>query len=105
MEKAKNIAVLPGDFGWSRRGLLRRHPRGAPRRRRRATSSPATPPWWWTASAAWCSPTSGPLTVVGLTDMVVVDSGDAVLVVPKDKSQDVRKVVEALKALKRDKFL
>ncbi|HLM43836.1 MAG TPA: mannose-1-phosphate guanylyltransferase, partial [Myxococcaceae bacterium] len=46
-----------------------------------------------------------PLSVVGLTDMVVVDSGDAVLVVPKDKSQDVRKVVEALKARKREKFL
>jgi mannose-1-phosphate guanylyltransferase len=46
-----------------------------------------------------------PLTVVGLTDMVVVDSGDAVLVVPKDKSQDVRKVVEALKARKREKYL
>ena len=31
-----------------------------------------------------------PLALVGLTDMVVVDSGDAVLVVPKDKSQDVQ---------------
>jgi len=46
-----------------------------------------------------------PLAVVGLTDVVVVDSGDAVLVVPKDKSQDVRKVVEALKARKMTKFL
>jgi mannose-1-phosphate guanylyltransferase len=38
--------------------------------------------------------------VVGMTDVVVVDAGDAVLVLPKDKSQDVRKVVEALKAKK-----
>jgi mannose-1-phosphate guanylyltransferase len=29
--------------------------------------------------------------------MVVVDSGDALLVVPRDRSQDVRAVVEALK--------
>jgi len=42
---------------------------------------------------------------VGMTDVVVVDAGDAILVVPKDKSQDVRKVVEALKARKRQKFL
>ncbi len=43
--------------------------------------------------------------VVGMTDVVVVDAGDALLVVPKDKSQDVRKVVEALKAKKLEKFL
>jgi len=27
----------------------------------------------------------------------VIDSGDAVLVVPKDRAQDVRKVVDALR--------
>ena len=32
-------------------------------------------------------------------------AGDAVLVLPKEKSQDVRKVVEALKAKKLDRFL
>jgi mannose-1-phosphate guanylyltransferase len=36
-----------------------------------------------------------------MKDVVVVDAGDAVLVLPKDKSQDVRKVVEALKANRR----
>jgi mannose-1-phosphate guanylyltransferase len=46
-----------------------------------------------------------PLAVVGLSDMVVVDSGDAVLVVPRARSQDVRQVVEALKARKLDKYL
>lgn len=35
---------------------------------------------------------------VGLEGLCVVDAGDAILVVPKDKSQDVRKVVEALRA-------
>ena len=34
-----------------------------------------------------------------------VDSGDAVLVVPRARSQDVRQVVEALKARKLDKYL
>ena len=41
-----------------------------------------------------------PVAVVGMKDVVVVDAGDAILVLPKDKSQDVRKVVEALKAKK-----
>ena len=34
---------------------------------------------------------------IGLEDMVVVDTPDATLVCPKDKSQDVKKVVEILK--------
>jgi mannose-1-phosphate guanylyltransferase len=42
-----------------------------------------------------------PVAVVGMNDTVVVDAGDAVLVLPKAKSQDVRKVVEQLKAGKK----
>ena len=34
---------------------------------------------------------------VGLHEACVIDSGDAVLVVPKDRAQDVRKVVDALR--------
>lgn len=34
---------------------------------------------------------------IGLTDMVVVDTPDATLVCPKDRAQDVKKVVEILK--------
>ena len=35
--------------------------------------------------------------VVGLSGVCVIDAGDAVLVVPRDRAQDVRAVVEALK--------
>ena len=42
--------------------------------------------------------------LVGQPDMVVVDSGDAVLVVPRDRSQDVRSVVQSLKARGLGKF-
>jgi mannose-1-phosphate guanylyltransferase/mannose-6-phosphate isomerase len=38
------------------------------------------------------------VSLVGVTDLVVVETSDAVLVAHKDKAQDVRKVVEALKA-------
>jgi mannose-1-phosphate guanylyltransferase len=43
--------------------------------------------------------------VVGMNDVVVVDAGDAVLVLPKEKSQDVRKVVEHFKAMKQPRYL
>ena len=37
------------------------------------------------------------IAVIGLDDVVVVDTGDALLVTTRDRAQDVKKVVEALK--------
>ena len=36
------------------------------------------------------------IATVGVTDLVVIKSGNAILVVPRDRAQDVRKVVDAL---------
>ncbi len=41
------------------------------------------------------------LAAVGVQDLVVVDAGDAILVLPRDRAQDVRAVVDALKAANR----
>ncbi|MGE0400215.1 MAG: mannose-1-phosphate guanylyltransferase [Kofleriaceae bacterium] len=43
--------------------------------------------------------------VVGLDDLVVVKSGNAVLVIRKDQAQDVRKVVETLSSQKLTRYL
>jgi mannose-1-phosphate guanylyltransferase / mannose-6-phosphate isomerase len=42
------------------------------------------------------------IATVGLTDMVVVDTADALLVAHKSKAQDVKKVVDELKARKHE---
>lgn len=42
---------------------------------------------------------------IGLKDVVVVDAGDALLICPRDRAQDVRAIVEALKKAKRRKYL
>ncbi len=42
---------------------------------------------------------------IGLKDMVVVDTADATLVCPKEKAQDVRKVVQELRKRKADEHL
>jgi mannose-1-phosphate guanylyltransferase/mannose-6-phosphate isomerase len=42
---------------------------------------------------------------IGLKDMVVVDTPDATLVTPKEKVQEVRKVVEELKRAQREEHL
>ncbi|MEW6145963.1 MAG: sugar phosphate nucleotidyltransferase [Thermodesulfobacteriota bacterium] len=42
------------------------------------------------------------IALVGVKDLVVVDSGDGILVLDKDKSQDVRKVAEELSKKNKD---
>ncbi|MDA8019566.1 MAG: NTP transferase domain-containing protein [Thermoanaerobaculia bacterium] len=44
----------------------------------------------------------GTIAVAGVSGLVVVRTGDAVLVVPKERSQDVKKIVEELKNRRRD---
>jgi mannose-1-phosphate guanylyltransferase len=43
--------------------------------------------------------------VVGISDLVVVATPDAILVVPKNRAQDVRQIVEALKGAGRTKLI
>ncbi|WP_408889057.1 mannose-1-phosphate guanylyltransferase [Myxococcus faecalis] len=104
MEKASNIAVLPGDFGWSDVGSFAAIPEVRPAD---AQGNVISGDLAVVVDCKGCIVLADkrPLSVVGLTDVVVVDSGDAVLVVPREKSQDVRKVVEALKARKLQKYL
>jgi mannose-1-phosphate guanylyltransferase/mannose-6-phosphate isomerase len=42
---------------------------------------------------------------IGLEDMIIIDSEDAVLVVPRSRAQDVRKVVEALRRARKTRYL
>ena len=42
---------------------------------------------------------------MGVEDLVVVRTGDAVLVMPKDRAQDVKAVVEALAERGREDLL
>ncbi len=45
------------------------------------------------------------LAVIGCDDLVIVDTADVTLVVDKNKTQDVKKAVEQLKANNRSEFL
>jgi mannose-1-phosphate guanylyltransferase len=45
------------------------------------------------------------IALVGVDDLVVIDSGDAMLVCPRSRVQDVRKVVEELKKLGRNDLM
>ncbi len=107
MEKAKNVVMLPGDsFGWSDVGS-------------------------WTAWADYVAENGGAeagnilkgdvilegcsgcavvggkrlIAGIGLENIVVVDTPDALLVVHRDHAQDVKKIVDLLKAKGRTELL
>ena len=48
---------------------------------------------------------SGTIAVLGVDDLTVVKTGDAVLVVPKSRSQEVRRIVEEIEHRRRDDLL
>lgn len=104
MEKADNIAVIPGDFGWSDLGSFAALPEI---RKADANGNVVTGAGAVVVDCQDCVVLADkrPLAVVGLKGMVVVDSGDAVLVLPREQSQDVRKAVDALKARKLSRVL
>lgn len=103
-EKAPNMAVVPGDFGWSDVGSFNALPevREADENGNVLLGKGAL-----AIDCEGCVVVSHerPVSVVGLKDVVVVDAHDAILVIPKDKSQEVRKVVEELKRRKWVKYL
>ncbi|MBS1150063.1 MAG: mannose-phosphate guanylyltransferase [Myxococcaceae bacterium] len=102
-EKAANIAVVRADCGWSDVGSFS----ALPELRPLDSHGNVVEGNAFVIDSSRCVVLAGkrPLAVVGMKDVVVIDAGDAVLVLPKDKAQDVRKVVEALKAAKLERYL
>lgn len=102
-ERAGNIAVVPSSCGWSDVGSFNALPDVRPT----DAAGNVTEGEALVIDSSGCVVLGGKrvIALVGMKDVVVVDAGDAILVLPKDKCQDVRKVVDALKAQKRLKHL
>jgi mannose-1-phosphate guanylyltransferase len=101
MEQSDRVAVVPADMGWSDIGdwhVLGQlgDPDEHGNSLRGDILTVAT-----TNSAAW-SETGRLIAMVGLDNVVVVDTDDAVLVADRSRSQEVRQVVERLKERRRD---
>jgi len=45
------------------------------------------------------------IAAIGVEGLIIVDTEDALLIVPKDKTQDVKKIIEKLKEEKKEDFL
>jgi mannose-1-phosphate guanylyltransferase len=98
MEKADRVAVVPGSFGWNDVGSwevsweLARHD----------AEGNAVPDGTVTVDAAnnlvkdLSTGKKRRFALLGVSDLVVVETDDAVLVMPRSRAQDVRAIVEEL---------
>jgi mannose-1-phosphate guanylyltransferase/mannose-6-phosphate isomerase len=99
MEKTSKAVVVPLDAGWSDVGawsavwqVLAQDAQGNASRGDVLLEG---------ASNSYVHADSRLVTLIGVDNLVVVETSDAVLVAHKDKAQDVKKVVDRLKAQKR----
>jgi mannose-1-phosphate guanylyltransferase len=104
MEKAARVAVVPGDFGWSDVGSWTSAWELAPHDD--AENAVFGDVVAIDTRGSYLRATAGKVVaVVGLEDVVVVDTDDALLVMPRSRAQDVRAVVNTLKSQQRKKYL
>lgn len=108
MEKASGLAVVPGEFGWNDVGSWQSAwELGAKDAAENALDAGATAIDAKGNLVRVLGSSKGKKVValVGVEDLVVVDTDDALLVIPRDRAQDVRLVIEALKAAGRSELL
>ncbi|HQY29750.1 MAG TPA: sugar phosphate nucleotidyltransferase [Thermomicrobiales bacterium] len=103
MERCDRVAVVPAEFGWSDVGdwhglgeLIQQDSLGNSVRGDLVKVETRN-------SVVW-SETKRLIALVGLENIVVVDTDDALLVIDRGRAQDVRKIVEQLKALSRHEY-
>lgn len=103
MEKVPNLYVLPADIGWDDVGTFAALARHLPRNdEHNAARGHAV----FVESQNVTAISEGPVvSCIGVKDLVVVATKDAVLILHPDRAQDVRQVVQALKAGQHDHLL
>ena len=100
MEKAERIAVVPGSFGWNDVGSWEVTWELAARDEHGNAVPDGTIAVDATGNLIRDLSSAGKrrFALVGVRDLVLVETDDAVLVIPRERAQDVRAVVEALRA-------
>ncbi len=103
MERSERVAVLPIDVGWSDvwswATLLDLLPAD------RETNVVVGDHVGVDTSSSLLYSANRLIATVGLRDMIVVDTGDAILVCPKSRAQEVKHIVETLKQTNKHKYL
>ncbi len=102
MEHAEDVAVIPADIGWSDIGdwatlyeLLPADGEG----------NVVVGEHVGLDTKGCLVHSSRLVATIGLEDMIIVDTGDAVLICPKDRAQDVKRLVEKLREMGKERYL
>ncbi len=95
MERASGVVTVPTDVGWDDVGSWAAMHALWPSDASNNTTSSTAIVIDGTGNVIAGDPDTL-IATVGVSDLIVVQSGDAVLVIRKDRAQDVRKVVDAL---------
>lgn len=105
MEKADNVFMLPGDFGWSDVGswdalwgISAKDNQG------NALTGGGSAIFTDTEGTLVYSPKKL-VALVGVKDLIIVETKDALLICKKGRSQDIKKMVDTLEAAKKKKYL
>lgn len=107
-EKANNLVLIPGDFGWDDVGdwrvvydLEKKDLAGNV-----VIGDDATRKVLTISSQNNLIHADGKLVaLVGVNDMIVIDTGEILMILPKSQSQDVKKIVERLKEEDKKEYL
>jgi mannose-1-phosphate guanylyltransferase len=104
MEKARDVAVIPAEFGWNDVGswatlleILDNDEQGNVVRHAEHLGVDTTNTLVFGHDRL--------VATIGLHDMIVIETGDAVLVCPKDRAQDVKQIVDELKKQGKTQYL
>lgn len=104
MEKLDEILVIPGDFGWNDIGSWSTVADLSPKDEQ-GNSIQAKSVAVDTKNCMIMGGSDRLIATVGLDDLIIVDTEDAILICKKDRAQDVKKVVEKLKEGKMERYL
>ncbi|WP_054694976.1 mannose-1-phosphate guanylyltransferase [Syntrophomonas palmitatica] len=103
MEKAEKALVIPGNFGWDDVGSWTSLERIASSNDNNIIRGNVT-----AVDCQDCIIEAGDrrlVAVLGVKDLIVVDTEDATLICPKDRAQDVRKILQQLKQKQQVHYL
>lgn len=103
MEKLDSIATLPLDCGWSDLGSWAALDEVLPRDVKGNTGKGDVLALESEGNLLFSD--SGTIAVLGVSGLVVVRTGDSVLVIPKERSQEVKKLVQELSSRGREDLL
>ena len=103
MEKAEDIYILPGTFGWDDVGSWL----AVERIKKTNEFGNVVNGNIITVNTKDCIIQGGKklIATVGLEDLIVVDTEDATLICAKDAAGDIKKVLENLKTCNRDEYI